>query len=786
MRVPLAWLSQYVDLEGLEVEELADRLTLAGLEVEKVERLGPYQGLVVAKLVSVSPHPKADRLWVCQLEVGAGELIVVSGAPNLAAGTLVPLALPGARLPGGEVQRVTLRGVPSQGMILSLADLGLEAKSTGIWTLPPGPQPGQDLAPLIEGPDTVLVLKITPNRPDLLGIYGVAREVAALFHLHLEELPVGFSEAGTPAAELVEVELEDPEDCPRYLARLWAGVPQQPSPLWLMSRLLKAGMRPLTLPVDVTNYVMLELGQPLHAFDWQRLPGRRIGVRRARPGERLRTLDGLERELSPEVLLITVDDRPVAVAGVMGGEETEVREDTTHILLEAACFSPARIRRSSRSLGLRTEASLRFERGLSPELAELASRRASALLASLAPVEIAPGAVDAYPRPSPARRITLRKARVSQVLGLAVEEAEVTRDLAALGVELTDQGEAWLAQPPPWRGDLEREIDLIEEVARLYGYDRIPARPPALPLRAGEKDPREAFCDRVRQILASLGLSEIYSLGLVGGEEAEVPLRNPMATGQEGLRASLLGGLLAAVRQNLEAQNPGVAIFEVGRTFHLRAGEVVEEDRAGVALAGRPPVPLSGKQDYTPAHLKGLLEGLLSALRVEGVSLGEVDAPWLHPHRRAGIYLTPEAPQQPARKLVGWLGELSPELGEKLPGERRVLMWELSLTELLTAVRPASYRPLPRHPLARRDLSLLAPQELPEERLRELILAEPLVESCFLYDLYQGPGIPPGQRSLTYEVTFRHPERTLASEEVEEAVARILAQLEALGVRLRS
>ena len=305
MRVPLAWLSQYVDLNGLEVDRLAERLTLAGLEVEGVQNLGPYQGLVVARLVSVSPHPKADRLKVCQLEAGGEELTVVSGAPNLRAGELVPLALPGARLPAGEVKQLTLCGVPSQGMILSLADLGLEEKSSGIWNLPPGLEPGQDLIPLIEGPDTVLVLKITPNRPDLLGIYGIAREVAALFRLRLRELSLEFPEAGTPAAELVEIEIEDPGDCPRYLARLWEGVPQGQSPVWLMTRLLKAGMRPLSLSVDVTNYVMLELGQPLHAFDWERLPGGRIGVRRARPGERLRTLDGVERELAPEAVSYT-------------------------------------------------------------------------------------------------------------------------------------------------------------------------------------------------------------------------------------------------------------------------------------------------------------------------------------------------------------------------------------------------------------------------------------------------------------------------------------------------
>ena len=786
MRVPLSWLAEYVDVSGIGKPELVERLTLAGLEVEGVKELPPLEGVVVGKVLSVSPHPKTDRLHVCRVDTGGEEQQVVCGAPNLVAGALVPLALPGARLPGGEVREVEIRGVVSSGMILSQAELGLEEKSSGIWNLPPGPKVGEDFAPLVGTPDTILDLKITSNRPDLLGIYGVAREVAAVFRRELRELELEFPEGGPPAEELARVEIESPEDCPRYIARVILDVPWGESPVWLAARLLKAGMRPLSPVVDATNYVMLELGHPLHAFDYDRLPGGRIGVRRARPGERIRTLDGVDRTLSPEVLLITDGARPIAVAGVMGGEETEVSEGTRRVLLESACFAPARIRRSARALGLRTEASHRFERGLAPQSAEVASRRACALLSRLAPVRVAKGAVDAYPRPSRPRTVSLRKARVAEVLGVEVPEGELARDLSAIGVELKDRGGQWEAAIPPWRGDLEREIDLIEEVARLYGYDRIPSRPPAVPLRAGDKDPREEFCDRVRRIMASLGLSEVYSFGLVPAGEAEVLLKNPQAQGQEGLRKSLLPGLLAAVKENLEAQAPGVALFEVGRTFHLREGEIVEEDRLGVALAGRPELPLSGKEEYTPADLKGILEGLLAALRAEGVSLGEIEDDRLHPHRRAGIYFTSRVTDPGSRVLIGWLGELSSELLSDLPGERRVMAMELSLSALAQVTRPPEHRPLPRFPAAFRDLSLVAPEELPEARVREAILAEPLVESCTLYDLYRGKGVPEGHRSLTYELAFRHPERTLASEEVDQAVARILARLEALGVHLRS
>jgi phenylalanyl-tRNA synthetase beta chain len=778
MRVPLRWLAEYVDISGIGVEELAERLTLAGLEVEEVREFGPVEGVVVGRVVEVAPHPKADRLSVCEVDLGEECRTVVCGAPNLVEGALVPVALPGARVSAGEVREAEIRGVKSSGMILSQAELGLEEKSSGIWNLPKGPRPGEDIAPLIEAPDTVLVLKITSNRPDLLGIYGVAREVAALLRLPLADIPLDFPEEGPPAAELAQVEIETPDDCPRYTARVILDVPYAPSPVWLAARLAKAGMRALSLTVDVTNYVMLELGHPLHAFDYDRLPGGRIGVRRARAGERIRTLDGVERELTPEVLLITDGARPVAVAGVMGGEDTEVSESTQRVLLESACFAPARIRRSARALGLRTEASLRFERGLSPETAEIASRRTCALLARLAPVTIAEGVVDAYPRPFQPRRLSLRKKRVAEVLGVEVPEGEVASYLSALGLELFDQGDRWEAVIPPWRGDLAREIDLIEEVARLYGYDRIPTAAPVVPLRAGEKDPREAFCDRVRKVMAALGLAEIYSFGLVPKEEAEVLLKNPQAVGQEGLRTSLLSGLLSAVRENLEAQAPGVALFEVGRTFHLRDGEVVEEDRLGVALAGRPPIPLSGKAEYSPADLKGILDALLSALRIPEAILGPCEDPRLHPARRAAVLLGEEE--------IGWLGELAPELSQDLPGERRVLAMELSLRALAEAAQGPVHKPLPRFPAARRDLSLLAPVSLPEVEVRTAILAEPLVESCFLYDLYRGKGIPEGYRSLTYEIALRHPERTLSSEEVDEAVARILSRLAELDVRLRS
>ncbi len=777
MRASLKWLSEYVDLPKVPLEALAERLTVAGLEVERVETLS-LEGVVVARVEGVEPHPKANSLRVCTVGTGSGTRIVVCGAENVVAGGLVPLALPGARLPGGTLSEATIRGVRSKGMILSRQELGLEAKSPGIWNLPDGLPLGADLGPLLELPDTVLTLQITSNRPDLLGIVGIAREISALYRTAFREPDLGFPETGPEAKAVTAVEVEDPADCPRYVARVLRGADGRPSPLPIQARLLKGGMRPLSLVVDGTNYVLLELGHPLHAFDHARLGEGRIVVRRARAGERIRTLDGVERELSPEVLVIADARRPVAVAGVMGGAETEIDLGTRDVLLEAAAFSPARVRRGSRLLGLRTEASLRFERGLSPEMADVASRRLCAVLARHDQVQILRGSVDAYPAPARPRRVVLRKGRIAEILGVEVPPGEVEEGLGRLGVQLQDRGEAWEADVPPFRGDLLREIDLIEEVARLHGYDRIPAQAPHVAPRVGGKDPREAFADRVREVLASLGLLEVCTPGLVPAGEAEVLVRNPLAQGAEGLRSSLLPGLLGAVRLNLEAGAPGVALFEVGRVFLRRNGELVEEDRAAVALAGRPAIPLAGKGEYTPAELKGLLDGLLSALGVEEVSLGEASDPRLHPYRRATVY--------GPRGRIGWLGELAPSLTADLPGGRRVLAFELSLPLLRELVRPAEHRPLPRAPASKRDLSLLVPAALPAGKVTEAILAEPLVEGAFLYDRYEGAGLPAGHVSLTYEVAFRDPERTLLSGEVDGAVERILGRLATLGVRIRS
>jgi len=777
MRVPLSWLSEYVELDDIDAGELADRLTLAGLEVEEVFHSPSGEGVVVGTVTSVEDHPNADNLTVCAVETASGEREVVCGAPNVSPGQRVFVALPGAHLPAGVVESRTVRGVRSKGMILSRAELGLETKSEGIWVLPAEVSLNDEGQRLLEYPDAVLDISVTSNRPDLLGVHGVAREAAALLGRPLHEPPADYPEQGERADKAVQVGIETPEDCPRYVARLAYLNGEGASPVWLQARLSKAGMRPLAPVVDITNYVMLELGHPLHAFDHGRLGDSMIGVRRARPGERIITLDGAKRELPTEVLLITAGERPVAVAGVMGGRDTEVGENTSAILLEAACFSPVRVRRSARALGLRTEASHRFERGLSPEAADRASRRCCALLSELLAARVAPGAADAYPAPAASRRVGLRKRRLKQLLGVDVPTQEVARVFSALGLSAAEDDERWQVDVPPERVDLVREIDLIEEVARVYGYHTIPSLPPSVAPTRGVKTPREEFLDHVRRTCVALGLTEVTTTSLAPADQAEVLLENPVAQGNEGLRTWLLPGLLSVVGHTLDTQTPGAELFEIGRVFSRGENGVVEEERLGMALVGRPPFPLSGKLSYGPEHLAGLWRQLLSALRVQGVRLVSCEHDWLHPGRRATVQIGGSA--------VGWLGEVHPDLCADLPGNYRVQALEIDAHALRAARVAPVHRPLPRYPVSKRDLSLVGPRDVPEQDVREAILAERLVEGCFLYDVYEGERIGEGQRSLTYELSFRHPERTLASEEVEQAVVRILERLSPMGMSLR-
>ena len=545
MKVPCRWLAEYVDIEVSkeEVARLAERLTLAGLEVEGITPTGRVHGAVVGRVLSHRPHPNSDRLSLCLVDIGTGEVEVVCGAANVVAGATVPVVTVGGELPGGlKVKERKVRGVASHGMICSRAELGLEESSSGIWNFETDLKlvPGIELNDLLEFDDYVLDVKVTSNRPDCMGIYGIAREVAAIINQPLRPLAIDLCESEPPTEELFAIEVENATDTPRYGVRLMSNLITGPSPLRMQHRLLKAGMRPLLNVVDVTNYVMLELGQPLHPFDAD-LVAKRIVVRRARAGERFRTLDGVKRPLSEEVLMITDSDGGLAIAGVMGGERSEIKEGTTRVLLEAAAFDQITVRRSARSVGIRSEASQRFERGVDPEGIPQAAARTAHLLQELTGCQVHRGMVDSHLKVRKKTTIRLRPSRLRALLGIDLNRSQVTEILKRLKIEVSESENDLIATVPTFRADLTREVDLIEEVGRIHGYDRLPSTPPQAHLQMGKKDPMELYKDRVRTILTGLGLSEVVADGFDNAkwrralslpDEDLVRVRNPMIRAQ--------------------------------------------------------------------------------------------------------------------------------------------------------------------------------------------------------------------------------------------------------------
>ena len=789
MKVPCRWLAEYVDIEITEegIARLAERLTLAGLEVEEIAHIPGVSGAYVGRVLSSVPHPNSDHLSLCHLDIGYDEVDVICGADNVVEGKLVPVITVGGELPGGfKIGERKLRGVTSHGMICSKAELGLEAKSDGIWNFDDSLDLplGTDINELLEFDDYVLQIKVTSDRPDCMGIYGIAREVAAITGVELRSLDLSVNESGPSIEEEgFSVVVEDAKDTPRYTGRLMSGIRIAASPLRLQHRLLKAGMRPLANVIDITNYVMLEMGQPLHPFDADRI-GKTITVCRAHSGDKFRTLDDVERELTDDVLMITDELGGLAVAGVMGGERSEIRGDTTRVLLESASFEASRIRRSSRALGLRSEASQRFERRVDPQGVIDAANRTAHLLQELFGCRVHRGFIDSAPGRLPERTLRLRTERVRSLLGIDIDRDEIAHLLGRLKIATEGDNDGLIAMIPSFRSDLEREVDLIEEVGRMYGYDRFPSIPPLGLVKLGKKDPVELYKDRVRDILTGLGMNEVVTdgfdkitwrerLGLAGDDMVSV--RNPMIASQKSLRASLLPGLLSVVEGNLNQRVDGGMLFEVGRVFSAAYGE--SESLAGV-LFGRTNLPLHGKEEVDLLVAKGIITDLLSALDVP-MKIDPAKIPFLHPGRAGEIVA--------GKERIGLFGELAPQIADSLSGQPRVIAFEIDLEKTRQfAQKHKAFTPLPRFPMSKRDLSLLAPIDLPEEKIRQAIEGEKMVEQILLYDLYQGDQVGTGQRSLTYEVSLRASDRTLTDEEVARAIARVEKRLAKIDVSLRS
>ncbi|NOY80029.1 MAG: phenylalanine--tRNA ligase subunit beta [Kiritimatiellaeota bacterium] len=801
MKTSVQWLKEYTDIPW-PPDELAERLTLAGLEVEGVEQFGrPPAGVVVGEILERRPHPSADRLSICRVDVGAGDPVqVVCGAPNCDAGVKAPFAPVGVRFSDGtRIKKAKLRGVVSFGMLCSARELGLGADHTGILHLAAEHEPGTPLARLFPG-DTVIDWEVTPNRPDWLSHVGIAREIAAV-----ADAPESFQLPGLPAAatcdqaaaDLTAVDIQAPDLCPRYIARVIRNVTVGPSPEWMQKRLEAVGVRPINNVVDVTNYVLMECGQPLHAFDWELLGEHRIVVRRARPGEHLTTLDGNEHELTDADLLIADADKGVALAGVMGGENSEISESTRTVLLESAAFLPRSIRATAKRHGLSTEASHRFERGVGLDMVEFASGRAATLIAELGGGEVLDGAVDAFPGQPGPRLVTCRFARVNRLLGTDLSADRITRCFVRLGLPIHEQNaEAVTIRTPSFRLDLEREADLIEEVARMHGLENISAK--AAPAVVGGPRSADAYypLEQARTELRGLGLDEIMNYSLLSVAEATrgtgvvedelIHLANPLSAELACLRPSLLPGLLETVARNAARQEPNLALFELGRVAVQRPGTPEERYQVGIGLTGRPHPERYGEErtrTYDFYDLKGLIESWLEQRRIAGLLCRVARHP---------AFASTECAEfaTGSGQTLAVLGRVAPEFTAdmRLTSPLYVALVEMSaLFEI--AAPPLRYVPLPQFPATVRDISMLAPTELThgeiDATLREL--APEWLEHIELFDVFEdAAALGEGRKSLAYSLTYRSLKRTLTDEQVNRAHEKLKAALAArLPVQFR-
>jgi phenylalanyl-tRNA synthetase beta chain len=760
MRVPLSWLREYVPIE-VPLDELTEKLSVASAEVEGIERIGVtdadgnLERFRVGRVLEAEKHPNADRLQLCRVDVGEGEpRQIVCGAWNFGPGATVAVALPGAVLPGGlELERREVRGEVSDGMILAEDEVELGPDHAGIMVLAEGPEPGTLLAEVLPLVDDVLVLEPTGNRPDLLAVYGVAREVAALFDVPLAAMPGGQTPGHVPERQ-VDVEVDDFEGCPRYIGRLFENVRIEPSPLWLKSRLLAAGMRPISNVVDITNYVMLALGNPLHAFDFETLGGGKIVVRRAHKGETLRTLDGVDRRLEPDDLLIADAERAIALAGIMGGEETEIGEGTTKVLLEAANFEPFTIFKTSERLRLRTEGSNRWEKGVDPYLAEPAAELATQLLRDLAAADWTAHA-DVHAGLPERPVIRFRPERADAVIGLETPADNQYALLGRLGFDRDDSS----VVAPTWRArDVTREIDVVEEVAR-FRLEDVPFTLPARRAMFGALTRDQQLRRRVEDALVGLGFSETYTPSLVADAETKWKLPEPIAVELTALRTSLLPSLVEAARRNVDAGADRIALFEIARVY-LSNGELPNERLHVAAIA-----------EGGFARAKGVVEALYEALKAEP-RFERGEHPLFHPGKTA-------------RTSAGVLGELNPRV---LAGEWGAL--ELDLEALFAESRePVTYEDVITYPAVRQDLAFVVPEDVEAGELVDAAreAAGPELREVEIFDVYRGEQAGEGKKSVAFSVAFQSPQRTLSDEDaaaLRQKIADALA--ERFGAVLRS
>jgi phenylalanyl-tRNA synthetase beta chain len=796
MKVSLSWLKDYIDIT-MDPADLAEALTMAGLEVDSVsDRYAYLEGVIVGRVDEVAPHPNADKLTLCRVNTGEGQVSVVCGAPNVKPGMLAPLARPGAVLPDGtRLEKSVIRGETSEGMLCSNAELGLGDDPNGIMSLDTALKPGAGLAQALDLSDTVFELDLTPNRPDCLSVIGIAREIAIIQNSPLKYPDYAIEDQADTIHQQTSVKIESPDHCPRYAARLVENVKVAASPFWLQDRILSVGLRPINNIVDITNFVMLETGQPLHAFDFDNLAQNRIIVRLAAAGEKFTTLDEKARTLDSEMLMICDGEKAVGVGGVMGGLNSEIEDVTARVLIEGAYFNPVSIRRTSKKLGLNTDASHRFERGVDPEGCVRAVNRAAKLMVQIGNGNLVEGLIDEYPNLQTAKDIELGVERTNRLLGTDLDRNQIRGFLESIEfkVEPIDQNEDRLkVTPPTFRVDVSRREDLMEEVARLSGYNNIPTTFPAMPAEGRPPAQRIQLRNRIKRLMSGFGFTEAIAYSFVSEASCDrlrvkdsdprrtlIHILNPLSEDQAVMRTSLMPGILETMRYNMARQIKNLQIFEIGKIFLKTDQQALpREPEILIALWTGARTDTSWHSRENPCDfydIKGAVEALTHTLKLDGIrfsALADDACEYTKPGHTARIMASDLA--------IGLVGEIHPGVRDAYDLKQTAFIFELDLEKIAGLIpQTLNSKPIPRYPAIYRDITIIVDRGLETQSVLEAVdhFQEKLIENLHLFDVFEGNPITTGKKSVSFRITYRSPGKTLEDEDVNDLHKSITKRL---------